>query len=189
MVIVNCMVRTTIIVTDKNFRITIPEEIRMAERITQGDMIEIDVKNLGKHEDRDCIKKILTNKDKDFFKINSKGNNRIATIKLFPWATTQRISIPVMEGYGIKLKFNDANGNEIPDDAIIELWKEKISEGHPLGEYEYKELKKGITPLKNQINIYPSEELVIYVEEKYAGKIQNIEFRFAIDLCVKRENR
>ena len=33
-------------VTDKNFRITIPEEIRELEGINQGDYIQIDVKKL-----------------------------------------------------------------------------------------------------------------------------------------------
>lgn len=42
------MARTTLIVKDKNFRITIPEEIRIAEGIQQGDIIEIDVKKLEK---------------------------------------------------------------------------------------------------------------------------------------------
>ncbi len=42
------MARTTIIVKDKNFRITIPEEIRIAEGLNQGDIIEIDVHKLEK---------------------------------------------------------------------------------------------------------------------------------------------
>ncbi len=42
------MARTTLIVKDKNFRITIPEEIRIAEGIKQGDIIEIDVRKLEK---------------------------------------------------------------------------------------------------------------------------------------------
>ena len=42
------MARTTLIIKDKNFRITIPEEIRIAEGIRQGDIIEIDVKKLEK---------------------------------------------------------------------------------------------------------------------------------------------
>lgn len=42
------MARTTLIVKDKNFRITIPEEIRIAEGIKQGDIIEIDVRRIEK---------------------------------------------------------------------------------------------------------------------------------------------
>jgi len=44
------MARTTIILKDKNFRITIPEEIRIAEGLNHGDIIEIDVKKLEKPE-------------------------------------------------------------------------------------------------------------------------------------------
>ncbi len=183
-VIVNYMSKTTLIVIDKNFRITIPEEIRIAERITQGDIIEIDVKNLGKYE-RECMKRIITNNDREFFKINSQGNKGIAAIKLSPAATTQRMIIPATEGYGIKLAFKDAHGDEIPDDTIIELWIEDHRSGKLIGQHEYREFKKEIKPIKNKINVSRGEELVIYVEEKYAGSIQNIDFRFAIDLCVK----
>ncbi len=175
------MAKTTLIVTDRNFRITIPEEIRLAERITQGDLIEIEVRNLGKHEE--CIKRILTNNDRDFFKVNSQGNIRVATLKLSPSATTQRLIIPTKEGYGIKLTFKDANGDNIPDEALIELRKENISSSKLIGQHEYREFKKEIKPPKNQINISSPEQLAIYVEEKYAGNIQNIEFRFAVELC------
>ncbi len=132
----------------------------------------------------ECIKRILTNKDADgFFKINSKGNNGVAIIKLSPIATYQSLSIPTREGYGIKLTFKDVNGNEIPDDAIIELWKERISGGQLLSEYEYRELKKEVKPLRDQIRLSFGEELVIYIEPKHAGII-NPEFRFAVDSCV-----
>lgn len=46
------MVRTTVIVKDKNFRITIPEEVRLAEGIKQGDIIEIDVKKVEKPKEK-----------------------------------------------------------------------------------------------------------------------------------------
>lgn len=42
------MAKTTIILKDKNFRITIPEEIRIAEDLNQNDIIEIDVRRLEK---------------------------------------------------------------------------------------------------------------------------------------------
>ncbi len=134
----------------------------------------------------DCRKRILTNENQEFFKKNSQGNKGIAILKIFPWATVQYISVPATKYYGIKLMFKDANGNEIPDDAIIEFWKENISGGEPIAQHEYREFKKEITPLKNQIKVSSGENLVIYVEEKYAGKIPNIEFRFAVDLCVRR---
>ncbi len=37
------MAKSTIILTDKNFRVTIPYEIRLAENLNIGDIIEIDV--------------------------------------------------------------------------------------------------------------------------------------------------
>ncbi len=46
------MAKTTIIIKDKNFRITIPEEIRIAEGIKQGDIIEIDVKKIEKPKEK-----------------------------------------------------------------------------------------------------------------------------------------
>ena len=42
------MAKDTIIVTDKNFRITLSKGIRTAEKIDLGDTIEIDVTNLSK---------------------------------------------------------------------------------------------------------------------------------------------
>ncbi len=186
------MTRTTLIVTDKNFRITIPEEIRTVEKIRQGDMIEIDVKNLGKHEDWECIKRILTKKDirKNFLEVNCQRYNGAAIIGLQPIDRGSLLSIPPTEGYGIKLTLNDAQGTEIPDDAIIELWKERISGngGQLLGEHEYREFKKEVKPLRDKISLSSGEELVIYVESKYAGLIypEYLEFRLAVDFCVRR---
>ena len=38
------MAKTTIIIKDKNFRIVIPEGVRIAEELEVGDIIEIDIK-------------------------------------------------------------------------------------------------------------------------------------------------
>ena len=38
------MAKTTIIIKDKNFRIVIPEGVRIAEQLDVGDIIEIDIK-------------------------------------------------------------------------------------------------------------------------------------------------
>ena len=42
------MTKATIEITDKNFRITIPEVIRKQEGITHGDIVEIDITKLVK---------------------------------------------------------------------------------------------------------------------------------------------
>ncbi len=44
------MAKTTIVIKDKNFRIVIPEAVRIAENLQVGDVIEIDVKKIGKAE-------------------------------------------------------------------------------------------------------------------------------------------
>lgn len=140
----------------------------------------------------DCIKIILRNNEQDdraFFKINSQGEilTKIpVVILLSPNERNQCLSIPPTEGYGIRLTFKDANRNEIPDDAIIELRKEKSGNSKLLGKYEYKELKREVKSLKNQIYLHVGEELVIYVEPKHAGII-NPEVRFAVDFCTMKQ--
>jgi bifunctional DNA-binding transcriptional regulator/antitoxin component of YhaV-PrlF toxin-antitoxin module len=42
------MAKTTVIIKDKNFRIVIPEAVRIAEKLEVGDVIEIDVKKIEK---------------------------------------------------------------------------------------------------------------------------------------------
>ncbi len=42
------MAKTTLVIKDKNFRIVIPEAIRMAEKLNVGDVIEIDIKKVEK---------------------------------------------------------------------------------------------------------------------------------------------
>jgi bifunctional DNA-binding transcriptional regulator/antitoxin component of YhaV-PrlF toxin-antitoxin module len=42
------MAKTTIVIKDKNFRIVIPEAVRIAENLQVGDVVEIEVKKLGK---------------------------------------------------------------------------------------------------------------------------------------------
>lgn len=145
---------------------------------------------LDKEKIWDCRKKIITNENTDFFEKNSQGLDGIAIIKLFPWATTQCLSIPTTKWYGIKLTLKGADGNEVQDDAIIKIRKEDtfIRGSEPIGEYEYRQLKKDeVTPPENQVIIKHGEELVIYVEGKYAGKIYLENFRFILDLCVKRQ--
>ncbi len=54
------MAKSTAIITDKNFRITIPYEIRIAEDLKQGDIIEIDiVKYIGMDNEIDRIKESI----------------------------------------------------------------------------------------------------------------------------------
>ncbi len=145
---------------------------------------------LDKEKIWDCRKKIITNENKVFFKINSQGLDRIAIIKLFPWATTQCLSIPPTKWYGIKLILKGTDGNEVQDDAIIKIRKEDISKGtsEPIGEYEYRQLKRDeVTSPESQVTIKHREELVIYAEEKYAGKVYLENFRFIVDLCVKQQ--
>lgn len=185
------MARTTLIVTDKNFRITIPEEIRMAEEIKQGDMIEIDVKNLGKHDDWYCRKKIFTKDHNEHIRIVTKKS---AIVSLLPGTTATRIRIPTTGEYGIQLTLSDSNGIDLPENVIIRLWKEKqISfDGHaPSGDWledcTYAELKRKFKP-RNEILISPDELLALYIEEnEYVKKgigVENI--RFTVDLCIKK---
>jgi bifunctional DNA-binding transcriptional regulator/antitoxin component of YhaV-PrlF toxin-antitoxin module len=42
------MTKATVEITDKNFRITIPEAVRKQEGIVQGDIIELDIIKLVK---------------------------------------------------------------------------------------------------------------------------------------------
>ncbi len=145
---------------------------------------------LDKEKVWDCRKKIITNENKDFFKINSQGLNGIAIIKLFPRVSTQCLSMPAIKWYGIKLRIKGADGNDITDDAIVKLYKEypSIGNSETISQHEYREFKRDeVTPLNNHINIKSGEELAIYVEEKYAGKIYLDNFRFILDLCVKRQ--
>lgn len=44
------MVKATVIIKDKNFRIVIPEAIRMVEKLGIGDVIEIDVRKIEKQK-------------------------------------------------------------------------------------------------------------------------------------------
>lgn len=56
------MAKSTLIITDKNFRITIPYEIRLAEKLNLGDIIEIDVvKYTGVKDEINNIKEIVKN--------------------------------------------------------------------------------------------------------------------------------
>lgn len=191
MVIVEYMARTTLIVTDKNFRITIPEEVRVAEGIRQGDIIEVDVKNLGKQEDWDCRKKIFTEQYYNNVKIDSTKN---AIITLLPGATTNRIRIPTAAEYGIELTLKDTEGNELPDSAIITLWKQKLhlfDSSAPSGDWledcTYGELKRKVKP-RNEILILPDELLALYLTgNEYIKKgIHPENIRFTVDLCTKR---
>ncbi len=42
------MAKATIVIKDKNFRIVIPEAIRIVEKLSVGDVIEIDIKKIEK---------------------------------------------------------------------------------------------------------------------------------------------
>ena len=43
------MVKTTLVIKDKNFRIVIPEAVRMVEELKVGDAIEIEIKKVTKN--------------------------------------------------------------------------------------------------------------------------------------------
>jgi len=185
MVIVGYMTKTTIIVTDKNFRITIPEELRVAEGINQGDIIEIDVKNIGKPKEWDCRDDILTKADGDYIKTNSKGFGINAIITIKPVSTEQRIIVN-----RIKLTLKDADNNEISDDTIFVLRKgdETIGNYSEIGKYTYGDLKREVT-LQNKASLSFYETLVIYLKENYVGKEINPEtIIFYVDSCVKKNN-
>ncbi|MDD5473834.1 MAG: hypothetical protein PHU34_06760 [Candidatus Methanoperedens sp.] len=179
------MTKTTIIVTDKNFRITIPEELRVTEGINQGDIIEIDVKNIGKPKEWDCRDDILTKDDGDYVKTNSKcfGINAIITLK--PISTDQRINVN-----RIKLTLKDADKNEISDDTILVLRKGDATIGNysEIGKYTYGNLKREVT-LQNKASLSFYETLGIYLKENYVGKEINPEtIIFYVDSCVKKKN-
>ena len=42
------MAKTTIVLKDKNFRIVIPEAVRIAENLQVGDVVELEVKKIEK---------------------------------------------------------------------------------------------------------------------------------------------
>ncbi len=42
------MAKTTIVIKDKNFRIVIPEAVRIAENLQVGDVVELEVKKIEK---------------------------------------------------------------------------------------------------------------------------------------------
>jgi len=65
------MAKSTIIITDKNFRITIPYELRLAENLNVGDIIEIDViKYKGVKDEINDIKETVKNLTKSLNKQN-----------------------------------------------------------------------------------------------------------------------
>ena len=65
------MAKSTIIITDKNFRITIPYELRLAENLNVGDIIEIDViKYKGVKDEINDIKETVKNLTKSLIKQN-----------------------------------------------------------------------------------------------------------------------
>lgn len=173
------MTKATIIVTDKNFRVTIPEEIRIAEGIRQGDIIEVDIKAIRKQEDWDCKDYIFTEEESNFVKINSERGERNAIIKLSPAATDQRINV-----FGIKLLLKDADNNEISDDIIIMLCKKEKYKGNSelVGKYEYGDLKRKVT-LKSKISLSFYEELGVYADKN----IRSEKIRFYADLCVRKQ--
>lgn len=43
------MAKTTLVITDKNFRIVIPRAVRMVEELKIGDAIEIEIKKVNKN--------------------------------------------------------------------------------------------------------------------------------------------
>lgn len=56
------MAKITTIITDKNFRITIPYEIRIVEDLKHGDIIEIDIRKYsGIDNEIDHIKESIKN--------------------------------------------------------------------------------------------------------------------------------
>ena len=42
------MAKTTVVINDTNFRIVIPKAIRAAEKLELGDIIEMDIRKIGK---------------------------------------------------------------------------------------------------------------------------------------------
>ncbi len=178
------MTKTTIIVTDKNFRITIPEELRVTEGINQGDIIEIDVKNIGKPKEWDCRDDMLTKDDGKYVKTNSKSFGINAIITLSPPYTDQRINVN-----RIKLTLKDTDKNEISDDTILVLRKvDIIGNSSEIGKYTYGDLKREVT-LQNRASLSLHETLEISLKENYVGKEINPEtIIFYVDSCVKKKN-
>ncbi|VVB87957.1 Uncharacterised protein [uncultured archaeon] len=133
-----------------------------------------------------CHKIIITNKsDKRFYKLNFNGLRKEAIMMLSPIeGTNQRIVIPAEKGYWINLILKGSNGKEISGNPLLSLRKETYTEGRDNPDYyKYKELKSETT-LKHKIHLKPFEKLVIYAEEDI-GKVQDIEFEFAVDLGEK----
>jgi len=65
------MAKSTIIITDKNFKITIPYELRLAENLNVGDIIEIDViKYKGVKDEINDIRETVKNLTKSLIKQN-----------------------------------------------------------------------------------------------------------------------
>ncbi len=98
------MAKATILIKDKNFRIVIPEAVRMAERLEVGDIIEID------------IQKIKPNplKQKIFHTIRMQG---------------ERTGLTYLQ---IREIFPSEHPEDIHD-ALDELLKEKLIEGNGEG--------------------------------------------------------
>ncbi len=71
------MAKSTIKLTDKNFRITIPYDTRLAENLKIGDIIEIDIfKYNGIKNEISCIKESIKNLTQFIIKQNKKVNNK-----------------------------------------------------------------------------------------------------------------
>ncbi len=134
-----------------------------------------------------CHRDIITKRtDKIIYEPNYSGQrvmNVHALFMLSPKKTTQRIVIPAEKGYWMHLIIKGLDGKEISVDPKLGFFRETDERSSWIDYYNYTELKKEM-PLKHKIHIKYPEKLVVYIEEDI-GKIQDVEFEFAVDLCEK----
>lgn len=176
----------TVVQLRKKGLVVIPEPVRIALNLKEGDIIRVDVKGLGKHEEY-IGRRILTEDNGNYVK-KSPIENAIVTLQT--GVVTHRLELPKEDGYGIEMILKDANNEEIPEGSKIKLCKEKTVSGEIISsdDYEYRDLKKRIVPKKN-ISLLFNEQLALYVEEKNIKKpIYPENIKFIVDVYEKQQD-
>ncbi|MCZ7398227.1 MAG: AbrB/MazE/SpoVT family DNA-binding domain-containing protein [Candidatus Methanoperedens sp.] len=176
----------TVVQLRKKGLVVIPEPVRIALNLKEGDIVQIDVKGDIKHEEY-IGRRILTEDNADYVKKNPKEN---AIVTLHTGSVTYRLELPKEGGYGIEMVLKDANNEEIPEGSIIKLCKEKTISREIISsdDYEYRDLKRRVV-LKKNISLLFDEQLALYVKDKNIKNSINAEnIKFIVDIYEKQQD-
>lgn len=175
----------TVVQLRKKGLVVIPEPVRIALNLKEGDIIQVDIKGFGK-QDEYIGRRILTEENKNYIKKSPKED---AIVTLQTGAVKHRLELPKEDGYGVEMVLKDANNEEIPEGSKIKLCKEKTVSGNIISsdDYEYRDLKRRVIP-KKDISFSYDEQLALYVEEKNIKKpIYPENIKFIVDVYERQQ--